>query len=93
MVLSLFGSLLIMGPSGCGKSSLLRVLAGLWPFDVGRVVRPRHIGNGGLFFVPQRPYLTEGTLREQLVYPDAMGTQRCSDADLVQVLSTGPPVS
>ena len=82
-----------MGPSGCGKSSLLRVLAGLWPFDVGRVVRPRHIGNGGLFFVPQRPYLTEGTLREQLVYPDAMGTQRCSDADLVQVLSTGPPVS
>jgi hypothetical protein len=66
-----------------GKSSLLRVLAGLWPFEEGRVTRPLTIGPGGLFFLPQRPYLTSGTLRQQLLYPEV--EQRLSDAELVQV--------
>jgi hypothetical protein len=52
-------SLLIMGPSGCGKSSLLRIIAGLWPVDDGIVFRPLTIGEGGIFFVPQRPYIPQ----------------------------------
>ena len=61
-------SLLIQGPSGCGKTSLLRALAGLWPFgSSGRIQRPAH---QYILFVPQRPYTPQGSLREAVCYPD-----------------------
>lgn len=61
-------SLLIRGPSGCGKTSLLRTLAGLWPFgSSGKITRPPR---KDIMFLPQRPYTAQGTLREAICYPD-----------------------
>ncbi len=64
-------SLLIVGPSGCGKSSILRVNAGLWTNGRGVVTRPeqKH-GLNNMLFLSQKPYMTLGSLREQITYPN-----------------------
>ena len=80
---------LISGPNGAGKSSLARILGGLWPVYRGLVSRPRSTGTDGIFFLPQRPYLPTGTLRDQVIYPhtemDMRDSQR-RDADLLPIL-------
>jgi putative ATP-binding cassette transporter len=73
--------LLVVGPSGCGKTSFLRLVSGLWPAQTGRVQRPPE---GELLFIPQKPYMLLGSLREQLCYP--LTPSRFSDEQLRHVL-------
>ncbi|MFN9545734.1 MAG: ABC transporter ATP-binding protein/permease [Cyanobacteriota bacterium] len=73
--------LLVVGPSGCGKTSFLRLLSGLWPAATGTVLRPP---TSELMFIPQKPYMLLGSLREQLCYPQP--PERFTDSQLRHAL-------
>jgi putative ATP-binding cassette transporter len=90
VTLSRAGSVLMTGPSGSGKSTLFRAFAGIWPFGSGTVRRP---ANARVLFLPQKPYLGIGKLRDQLMYPsqseslpDAVLTRALIDCGLSQLV-------
>ena len=72
---------MVVGPSGCGKTSLLRMISGLWEPNHGIIKKPKI---GELLFIPQKPYMLLGSLREQLCYPTEV--KKFSDEHLTSVL-------
>lgn len=73
---------LVAGESGTGKSTLVRAIAGLWPWGEGEIALPK---GSKLFLMPQKPYIPLGTLRRAAAYPNP--PEQFEDAHVREVLA------
>lgn len=74
---------LLRGQNGCGKSSILKAVAGLWPYGSGRVA----LGDGArVMFAGQEPDLPDRlTLKELATYPEP--AEAFGDLEVAEALS------
>ncbi|KAL0085125.1 ABC transporter transmembrane region 2-domain-containing protein [Phycomyces blakesleeanus] len=78
--------LMVTGPNGVGKTAVARVIASLWPVFEGKLSKPY---DKDIFYIPQRPYLSLGTLRDQVIYPHSYEDMKKSgrtDKELMEIL-------
>jgi vitamin B12/bleomycin/antimicrobial peptide transport system ATP-binding/permease protein len=71
----------LRGGSGIGKSTIIRAIRGLWVYGNGKINLPEHV-----FYIPQRPYMPLGTLREAMLYPLDVFDIKVKDEELVDIL-------
>ena len=74
---------LILGAPASGKTSLFRAMAGLWSWGKGKITLPpaEHI-----MFMPKRPYIPDGALRDVLAYPAS--SQKFTTRELEAVVAS-----
>lgn len=71
----------VKGDSGIGKSTLVRAIAGIWPYGAGTISLPR---DQKIMYIPQRSYMPLGTLQEALLFPDQVAP--ASVVELIKLL-------
>lgn len=72
--------ILVSGARSSGKTTLFHALAGLWPWGGGAIAMPR---SDDVMFMPKRPFVPDGALRDVLAYPsppDRFATEDYVDA-------------
>jgi len=85
-------NILIVGPKGSGKSAIFRVLRQLWPLHRGKIQLPlsdtsnSSLSPNNIFYIPQKPYFCNGTLREEMIYPHSSRESRATELQLESFL-------
>ncbi|MGZ8928551.1 MAG: ABC transporter ATP-binding protein/permease, partial [Methylobacter sp.] len=75
------GERVLIAGSTFNGSRLFKAITGLWPWGSGRIELP---DDEPMFFMPPRPYLPAGTLRDAICYPST--GEAVSQAALEQAL-------